>query len=354
MKEYRTKQSDAAGLAPGTLVYIGDRSPQETEIALIAYNAGEYEKKGALSIEECVTVRDRDLVSWINLNGLYDVEMLRQLDQHFGIHPLVLEDILNTEQRPKVEYFDGYIFIVLRMLYLSAEDEGIISEQISLIIGENYCISFQERPGDVFDPIRSRIQENKGRIRKMGSDYLAYALLDAIVDNYYVVMESFADRIEELEEQLMGGRDGALALEIHRFKRAMIDLRKQIWPLREVIGRLLREESPLVRKTTEVYLRDVYDHIIQVMDNIETFRDMLSGLHDMYLSAVSNRMNEIMKVLTIFAAIFIPLTFIAGIYGMNFDYMPELHWRWGYFLALGVMGLTGFGMVLYFKKKRWF
>jgi len=354
MKTYRTKQSDKAGQAPGTLVYIGDSIPQKTEISLIAYNADQYAKKEALLIEECVAMRVQDQIVWINLNGLYDVETLRLLDQHFGIHPLVLEDILNTEQRPKVEYFDNYIFVVLKMLYLSPEDNSTISEQISLIIGENYCISFQERPGDVFDPVRNRIQDNKARIRKMGSDYLAYALLDAIVDNYYQVMENFADRIEDLEEQLMEGGDGTLACEIHRFKRAMIDLRKQIWPLREVVGRLQRDESPLIGKDTEVYFRDVYDHIIQVMDNVETFRDMLSGLHDMYLSSASNRMNEIMKVLTIFAAIFIPLTFIAGIYGMNFEYMPELHCPWGYFAALGVMGAVALAMISYFKKKHWF
>ncbi len=348
------KQSKMAGLAPGTLIHIGEKRLENTKITAINYDQDYYEKKSISAIDECFIYKDKPQITWINIDGLHDIPVIEQLHDYFQIHTLALEDILNTGQRPKLEDFGHCLFIVLKMIYLSPKSKEIVWEQISLIIGQNYCISFQEREGDVFNPIRIRIENNQSRIRKMGSDYLAYALLDAVVDHYYVVLEEIGERMELLEEALFRNPERGIYRDIHKLKRIMIDLRKQIWPLREVLGGLLRGESRLIKKATAVYLRDVYDHVIQVMDNIDTFRDMLSGMHDVHLSSVSNRMNEIMKVLTIFAAIFIPLTFIAGIYGMNFEYMPELKWKWGYFCALGFMAGAGLGLAFYFKKKKWF
>jgi len=293
-------------------------------------------------------------VTWVNIDGLHDIEIMEKIGKHFGLHPLVLEDILNTEQRPKIEDFDDYIFVVLKMLYYDENEGEIRAEQISIILGSNFVLSFQERVGDIFNPLRDRIRNAKGRVRKMGPDYLAYSLLDAIVDNYFVVLEKLGEQIEGMEEELVTNPTPETLQRIHNLKREMIFLRKSVWPLREVVSRLERGESPLIKEATGIYLRDVYDHTIQVIDTIETYRDMLSGMLDIYLSSISNRMNQVMKVLTIIATIFIPLTFVAGIYGMNFEYMPELKWHWFYpkafwLVMLGVAAL----MLVYFRRKRW-
>jgi magnesium transporter len=278
---------------------------------------------------------------------------LEKLGAAFELHPLVLEDILNTEHRPKCEDCDDYFFIVLKMLSLDDGTEEIRAEQVSIILGPAYVLSFQEREGDVFDGVRQRIHNGKGRLRALGPDYLAYALIDSVVDSYFAILEKIGDRIEALEEELIVDPDPTTLQKIHRFKRQMILLRKSVWPLREIVGELQREESPLIRASTGIFLRDVYDHTIHVVDTVETFRDIISGMLDLYLSSISNRMNEVMKVLTIMATIFIPLTFIAGIYGMNFEFMPELKWRWGYagvwFVMVGVFA----ALLLYFKKRKW-
>ena len=297
--------------------------------------------------------KDKPTVTWINIDGLQEVGIIEKIGAHFGIHPLVLEDILHTGQRPKAEDLGDYLFVVLRMLYYDEREDVMISEQVSLLLGPNYVISFQERGGDVFNPIRERIRNSKGHIRKGGADYLAYALLDAIVDHYFVILEKLGEKIESLEEELVTNPTPETLQTIHTLKRELIFLRKSVWPLREVISGLEREASPLITEPTGIYLRDVYDHTIQVIDTIETYRDMVSGMLDIYLSSVSNRMNEVMKVLTIIATIFIPLTFIAGIYGMNFKYMPELEWHWGYFLVLLVMTIIIAFMVFHFKRKKW-
>lgn len=257
------------------------------------------------------------------------------------------------DQRPKLEDYGAYLFIVLKMLHLNDKTNMVQSEQVSLILGKNYVISLHEHDEDVFDPVRSRLKVGKGRIRKAGADYLAYSLLDLIVDNYFLIMERQGDVIEELEAELIASPTPATLNHIHHLKRDTILLRRSVWPLREVISRLERSESSLVQATTGIYLKDVYDHVIQVIDNIETFRDILAGMLDIYLSSVSNRLNEIMKVLTIIATIFIPLTFLAGVYGMNFKYMPELEWRWGYFAVLGFMILVAGIMFNYFREKGW-
>ena len=312
-------------------------------------------------IERHVSVFSDDLkfvkvpgVTWIDIDGVHQSDILASVGKHANLHPLVMEDIHNTYQRPKVEDYEDYLYIVLKMISWNEETKEVQAEQMSLILGKNYVISFKEDPGDIFDPVRLRLREGKGRIRKMGADYLAYALLDQVVDNYFLLLENLGEQIEDLEEELITNPDASTLQTIHHLKRELIYLRKSVWPLREAISSLERGESPLFQPETLVYLRDVYDHTIQVIDTIETFRDMVSGMLDIYLSSVSNRMNEVMKVLTIIATIFIPLTFIAGVYGMNFVNMPELQWRWGYFLIWGIMVAVAVGMVIYFKKRGWF
>ena len=353
MVKFIKRISKTAGRIPGELVHVGDRKADKVKISVIDYDEKIFQEKEIANIEEVFPFKDTPTVTWVNINGLHEISIIEKIGANFGMHPLTLEDIVNTGQRPKYEDFDRYIFIVFKMLMFDDIKKEIISEQVSLIFGSNFVMSFQEKEGDVFEPVRERIRNAKGRIRKMGADYLAYSLLDAVVDNYFSVLEKLGDKIEGMEEELVTNPKPQTSQAIHNLKRNTIFLRKSVWPLREVAGSLERSESKLIRKATHIFLRDVYDHTIQVIDTIETFRDMVSGLLDIYLSSVSNRMNEIMKVLTIFAAIFIPLTFIAGIYGMNFEFMPELKWKGGYFTLLGIMAAVGFGMLIYFRRKKW-
>ncbi len=353
MRKLMKKRSKKSGLPPGALVHIGEKKTDEIKITVMDYNEAGFQEERFKSIEACFVFKDKPSVTWINVEGLHDVGNIQKLGDCYGFHPLVLEDILNTDQRPKIEDFDNYIYVVLKMLH-NGKSAQTVTEQISLVLGPNYVISFQEGiEGDVFNPIRERIRTGKGRIRSMGADYLAYSLIDAVVDNYFVIIEKMGERIEELEDELVENPAAKPLHEIYELKREMIFLRKAVWPLREVVSSLGRGDSPLVHDSTRIYLRDVYDHTIQVIDAIETSRDMLAGMLDIYLSSMSNKMNEIMKFLTIIGTIFIPLTFIAGVYGMNFEFMPELKWRWGYFVLLGAMLGVGISMLLYFKKKKW-
>jgi magnesium transporter len=347
------KRSKKAGLPPGTLVHIGERKAGELKLTIIDYDEARSQEREVKTIEECFVFKEKPTVTWINIEGLHDVQALEKLGECYGIHPLVLEDILNTDQRPKMEDYGEYLYIVLKMLDGSQKNGEINTEQVSLILGPNFIFSFQEAGGDVFDPVRERIRNNKGRIRKMGADYLAYTLLDAIVDNYFIILEKMGEKIEILEEKVVTLPTPETLGVIHHLKREMIFLRKAVWPLREVIGSLERGESPFMSESTKLYLRDVYDHTIQVIDTVETFRDMVSGMLDIYLSSVSNRLNSVMKVLTIITTIFMPLTFIAGIYGMNFKYMPELEWPWSYPIILLLMFGVGIFMLFYFKRKKW-
>jgi len=347
------KRSRKIGLPPGTIVHVGEKKVNKAKIAIIDYDEAHFQEKEAKNVEECFPFKDKPTITWINIDGVHQVDIIEKIGKHFDLHPLVLEDIVNTGQRPKMEDFVDYIFIVLKMLYYDEKKKEINTEQVSLILGSNFVISFQESEGDVFDPIRERIRSDRGRIRKMGADYLAYALIDEAVDNYFMILEKLGERIEDIEDELVTNPTPETLHTIHNLKREMILLRKSVWPLREVISRLERWESSLIQKSTGIYLRDVYDHTIQVIDAIETFRDMLSGMLDIYLSSISNRMNEVMKVLTIIATIFIPLTLIAGIYGMNFKYMPELEQPWGYPVVFFIMFSVGIIMVIYFRKKKW-
>lgn len=348
------KRSAKAGLPPGTLVHIGERRSEAARVSIIAYDdQGVYEQT-ADDLSACFPLRAQPGVSWINVEGIHSVELLQKLGECYGLHPLVLEDILNTDQRPKREDYGAYLFIVLKMLSLKNGNNGVAAEQMSLILGPNFVLSFQEGlAGDPFDPVRERLRAGRGKIRSLGADYLVYSLIDAIVDNYFVILESLAERIEQLEEELVANPVRETVGRLHTLKREVIFLRKSIWPLREVISGLERRESSLVREETAIYLRDVYDHTVQIIDTVETFRDILSGLLDIYLSTISNRTNEVMKVLTIIATLFMPLTFIAGLYGMNFHYMPELNWRWGYPAVLTLMLLVIGGMLVFFRRKKW-
>jgi magnesium transporter len=353
MPAFMKRTSKKAGLPPGTLVHIGEQKTERVRITLIDYDETQLKQAEVETVEECFPFKDKPTVTWINIDGLHDVPVIEKIGRHFNLHPLLLEDILNTEQRPKMEDFGDYIFLVAKMLYYDDQEGRVETEQVSLILGSSWVISFQERPGDVFNTVRERIQKGKGRTRKAGADYLAYSLLDAIVDNYFIIMEKLGDRIEDTEAELAVSPSPQTLQAIRAMKKEMVSLRKSVWPLRELVGNLERGGSALIHESTGVYLRDVYDHTIQVIDTVESFRDMISGMLDIYLSSISNRMNEVMKVLTIFAAIFIPLTFIVGIYGMNFDYMPELRWHWGYFGILIIMASVASVMLFYFKRKRW-
>jgi len=347
------KTTKKIGLPPGTLVQIEEKKTEKAKISLIDYDEAQFQEKEATTIEECFPFKDKPTVTWINIDGIHQADILEKTGAHFGIHPLILEDIMNPGQRPKMEDFEDYIFVVVKMIYFDDKKNDIEAEQLSIILGPNFVISFQEKEGDIFNPIRDRIRKGRGRIRKMKADYLAYALIDTIVDHYFIVLEKLGEKIEGMEEELVTKPTPETLQSIHTLKRELIFLRKSIWPLREVISVLERGESSLINESTGIYLRDVYDHTIQVVDTIETFRDMVSGMLDIYLSSISNKMNEVMKVLTIIATIFIPLTFVAGLYGMNFKYIPELEWHWGYFAVLFLMVIIGFGMVLYFRNKKW-
>ncbi|MCB2180879.1 MAG: magnesium/cobalt transporter CorA [Desulfobulbaceae bacterium] len=349
-----------AGLPPGTPIYTGQQTGTEVKINLIDYDPEHSLFLTTDQVEECAVHKDKPTVSWTNIDGLHQADKVEKLCQCFNLHPLTVEDILNTSQRPKIDVFDDYVYLAVRMHHHNEKTGKILSEQVSFVLGKTFLLTFQETVGDTFDSARIRIKENKGRIRKMGTDYLLYALIDSIVDNYFTVLEKVGEDIEMLEDELVERPSNATMQNIHFMKREMLLLRKSIWPLREVISSLRRDEIPLISQDISIFLNDLYDHIIQVIDTIETYRDMISGMLDIYLSSVSNRMNEIMKVLTIFAAIFIPLTFIAGVYGMNFNTekspfnMPELNWYFGYPFALTLMVVVGLGMFIFFKTRKWF
>jgi magnesium transporter len=355
MSKSRKKRrlSGKAGLPPGSLIHVGEEKTEPVTIAITDYGPGDLTETVVRDAAACAAYRDTDTVTWINVNGVHDTAVVERLGNLFNIHPLVLEDIVNTEQRPKFEVFNDYLFIVIKMLMLDEHNENVRAEQVSILLCPHCIISFQEQEGDVFAKIRERLRNEKSRIRRMGPDYLMYALLDAIVDGYFGIIEKFGERIENVEREVIVAPAPKTIQTIYAMKRDMIFLRRLVYPLREVIGGAERSETSLVDGATMTYLRDVYDHTIQVMDTIESSRDLLSGLLDSYLSSVSNKMNEVMKVLTIIATIFIPLTFIAGIYGMNFEYMPELGWRWGYPLVWMVMGALTVAMVVYFRRKNW-
>jgi magnesium transporter len=347
------RRGKKAGMSPGTPVFVGEQKRDKIDISIIDYSRQHLEEIQNAGLDDCIRLRDSPNITWINVNGIHDVNAIQTLANLFGLHPLTTEDISNTNQRPKVEEFDDYILFALKML-IYAEDKNIIeTENVSLVLGENYVISFQEREGDVLDPLRQRIRSGKGKIRGEGADYLVYAIMDGVVDEYFVALEKLGDHIEDIDDEILTAPDASHMHELHRLKREIVFLRKAIWPLRENASVIEKSTSPLMGESIRPFLRDLYDHTIQIIDLVETYRDIIGGMHDTYLSSVSNRMNEVMKVLTIIGTIFIPLTFIAGIYGMNFDYMPELKWTWGYFGLLGIMAAIAIVMLGIFRKRKW-
>ena len=347
------KTSDKAGLPPGSLVHVGEKKIEDTKISVIDYNETQHDEFVVKTVEECFPFKDSPTVTWINIDGLHDTDVIKNIGNHFGLHSLVQEDILHTGQRPKLENLDDYIFVTLKMLDYDTESEEVNAEQVSLILGRNFVISFQERAGDIFYFVRNRIRNGRGRIRRRGADYLFYALIDSIVDNYFSILERYGERLEILEEELTENPTRETLHVIHALKKEMILLRRSVWPLRELISGMEREESTLISEPIHVFIRDLYDHTIQVIDSVDTMKEILSGLQDLYLSSVSNKMNEVMKVLTIFASIFIPLTFFAGIYGMNFEHMPELKLRWAYPALWIFLISVALGLLSYFRRKKW-
>jgi magnesium transporter len=344
------KKASKLGLAPGTLVFTGIQKMQEVQMQLMQYDEHKITVRQPHSIAEAIAgIEEYAGNSWLNIDGLHDVGVIEQISSHLSMHKLSKEDILSVNQRPKLEEYEDHLHLVLHMI----SPQNLDFEQVSFVLSKKVLVSFQEQSGDTFGYVRKRLTEDKGQIRKKGVDYLLYALLDSIVDYYFAVLEQFGEKLSEIETELLEYPDKKTLNMIYQSRKEMLEIRRAIYPLREVTSRLEKIGEPIVCEDLSIYYRDLYDHTLRVIEGIEGFRDTVSGLVDLYMNSVSNRMNEIMKVLTIIATIFIPLTFIAGIYGMNFDHMPELHFRYSYFIALGVMFLIFIGMLVYFRRKKW-
>lgn len=348
------KRARKAGKPPGSATYTGDQRDKAPIVTVISYSKEECEEKVTSSFDECLLTLKPGNLTWINVERLYDVELIQQIGKLFKLHPLTIEDILNVEQRPKIEEFEDYIFITLVVLLWDEKHSAYTSQQLSLVLGENFVLSFHELDTNLFDNIRQRLKNTSNQaLRKQNSDYLMYRLIDSVVDQYFVVLEGLGEQIEKVEDSIIASSSTATTRAIYHLKRQTLFLRKAVWPARELLNHLLHAEGVLISASTRIYIRDVYDHVVQAMDTIETFRDMLGSMLDIYLSSITNRMNEVMKTLTIIATIFIPITALSSIYGMNFHYMPELAWHYGYPAVLCVMLMIAVVMLVYFRKKKW-
>jgi magnesium transporter len=345
--------SSKSGLPPGTLVHVGEVLATETRISIIDYTRESSSEYLATTIEEIARYRDTDSVTWVNVEGLINVDIIAAIGKQFDIHPLVLEDILHTQQRPKFEQYDDYLFLVFKAMYTADDAVSVNYEQVSVLILDDYVFTFKEKQDAIFDSIKTRLRNPKGRFRNLGADYLAYTILDAVVDQYLSLQDYMDTIIESVEDDLLADPDINTLATIQRIRHELIFIRRSSAPLRELLNGILRSDSPLIGDATLIYYRDVYDHVLRAIDAFDTYRDMISSLLDIYNSTISNKMNEVMKVLTVFASIFIPLTFIAGIYGMNFEYMPELHWKWSYPVLWGCFILIPVILLVYFRKKKW-
>lgn len=353
-KHHKVKRiSGKAGLPPGSVVMVGEQKVTEPHISCVQYNIDTVNAFPDTSWNECLNEFQYDLNNWINIDGLHDTRLVEQVGQQFNIHPLTIEDILNTHQRPKADIFADYLFIVVKTFVYHKDSKKLTIDQVSMLVKDNVLITFQEIAGDEFDGVRNRLQSERSRLRINRIDYLLHSLLDAIIDNYFNIVEQINDDIEALEETLINNPDSSTLKTIHLLKHDLIILRKSIWPLREIINKLVRDECPIVQVSTHIYLRDLYDHIVQIMDYIDSSREVVAAMLDVYLSSMSNHLNEIMKILTIFTTIFIPLTFIVGVYGMNFHYMPELSWKWGYASVWILMAVIVVVMLRFFRRKHW-
>jgi len=353
-KKQKQKLKSKLGMPPGTPVFTGQQKMATVHISSICYSETDYSENTPKTIEEIIeTIKKSMGVTWINIDGLHDTAVIEAVCEYLDIHKLTVEDILNVGQRPKLEDYSHYLHAVLKEITLDSDDENIEQEQISFILKDNVLITFQERTGDVFDGVRKRIREGKGIVRKRKADYLMYALLDNVVDHYFVVLENYGEKLEDLETELLENPDKNSLTKLHNFRRETLGLRRTIYPLREMVAGFEKLDEPLFNQNNKVFARDLYDHTIKVIETVEIFRDMTSSLLDLYINSVSNKMNEVMKVLTIMTSIFIPLTFIVGVYGMNFQYMPELGYKYGYFIVLGVMAVVFVGMLIYLKRRKW-
>lgn len=348
----KIKQSAKSGLPPGTLIHTGLEKLQDAKITVIEYDTEKIKEYEADSFIECPDIHFSKRTVWINVNGVHEIELIQELENKYGLHPLVLEDIVNTAQRPKFEDYEKYYYIVLKNF--QKKDNIVTHEQISLILLSNLVISFQENvENDIFLNIKNRLLNNKGKIRTLKEDFLIYSLIDTVVDNYFSILEEYGEKIEEIEQEIDKNPDKETLNLIHKLKREIVTFRKSVWPLREVIISFERTSESITTNNTKIYFRDVYDHVINLLDIIETYRDLLSSLFDVYLLSISNKTNEVIRLLTVIGTIFIPLTFITSLYGMNFKFMPELEWHYGYFVVVGIMFLISFGMVYFFRKNKW-
>lgn len=349
----RLSQAAKVGLAPGALIHVGERKTDQATISLLEYGEAGLTEHQFRTLAESQAYQPQLPVLWLNVHGLHEPEVMAEIGRRFKLHPLVLEDILNTNQRPKVDDYGDYLFIVARFFEVDGDNQQIGSDQVSLILGPNFVLTFQERPSGRFDPVRERLRQDRGQIRKLGADYLAYSLLDAIVDRYFTILENIGERTEELEDiMLEHPRPGALQV-VHQLKRETLNLRRSIWPLREVINSLTRADDRFFRPETRPYLRDVYDHTVHAIESLEANRDMIAGMLDIYLSAASNQVNQEVRALTVVAIIFMPATLISGIFGMNFRAMPMLDWPTGFFVAIGMMATVAATLSLIFWRRRW-
>jgi len=341
------------GRPPGSVVFSGEEKAHAVRFSVLDYTNDTLEETDFSTAEEVLPYRDSATTTWINVSGVHDEDAVRTIGDHFGLHPLIQEDIVHTGQRPKLETYDDHVYVVSKMLYHDEEEDHLRAEQVSFVLGGSYLLSFQEDPGDVFEPVRRRLREGRGRIRSRSTDYLTYALLDVIVDHYFVILEELGRRTEEIEEEVLDDPQPETQEHINDLRRDLIFMRRMTWPVRELLSQLQRLESPLWSDETRPFVRDTYDHAVQVLDLVESLRDVVGGLTDLYMTTLSNRMNEIMKVLTIIGTIFIPLTFVAGIYGMNFEYMPELTVWYAYPVAMAGMATIAAALLLYFRRKEW-
>jgi magnesium transporter len=353
MPKYISKHAKKAGMLPGSLTVIDVPKQSNIRIQVMQYDKDHVYESEVSDISTVLPLAENNLITWINIDGLHNPAVVKAVGDCFNVHPLILEDIVHVEQRPKMEEFDSHIYIVLKMFSFNEAKKHVEAEQISFLLCKNCLITFQEKTGDCFDLIRGHLRTGKGRIRKAGADYLAYSLMDAIIDNYFVVLERLGEITDAFEEAMVTTPNSVKLVTVHRLKQDMLFMRKSVWPLRELLSRVQRDDSPLIDAATGPYFQDLYDHTIQIIDTIESLRDMMMSMLDIYLTSMSHRLNEVMKVLTIIATIFMPLTFIAGVYGMNFEFMPELKWHLGYFMVLGLMSLTALSMVIFFKRKKW-
>ena len=353
MLNFSRRRMETVGLPPGSLTHVGEKRTEKITISLIDYDESHYETHEDIGVEETFAFRDRENTTWIHIQGIHDPAVVEKIGNHYDIHPLVLEDVLNTDQRPKIDRYEECLFLVLKSIRSRSETASIAVEQVSIILGPNFVISFQESDVPIFEPVKKRIRNRMGRIRKLGNDYLAYALMDTIVDVYFMVLDDLEDEIEKKEESLILDQPREDPYGLYLLKRKILYVRKAIYPVRDLVVRFQKTDIALVSESTAVYVKDLYDHVIQLIDIVETFREMSTSLLDLYHTSISNRMNGVMKVLTIISTTFIPLSFITGLYGMNFEYMPELDWKWGYPTVWGIIVAVAVTFLLFFKRKKW-